>query len=259
MESQVRRSSLFSRFECTVIPNGVDLDEFYPVERGVARKALGIPEGRKVVAFVAESVKNVRKGFPLLIEAVKLLAQKYPLFLLAVGRPSPLPIDVPSMMLGPIQAVPFLRQIYSAADAYVIASLEDNQPNTVLEAMACGTPVAGFKVGGIPEMVESGETGVLAGSRAVAELAQAIDFLLSHDEDRQRMSIRARQVVEHRFTRTAQVQQYSELYARLLDRLKEQNLRPAASVNQSAFSKRNASTTLHPEQSMSQSQHYHWS
>jgi glycosyltransferase involved in cell wall biosynthesis len=155
------------------------------------------------------------------------------------------------MMLGPVQALPFLRQVYSAADAYVISSLEDNQPNTVLEAMACGTPVAGFNVGGIPEMVESGETGVLARKREVRDLAQAIDFLLSHDSDRRRMAARSRQVVEQRFTRAAQVQQYSELYARLLQPLSQQNALPAAALSSSVLPTPNVSAPMHPERSVS--------
>lgn len=251
MESQVRRSALFSRFDCTVIPNGVDLDEFYPLDQSVARKALGIPEGRRVVTFVAESVKNVRKGFPLLLEALNALAQRHALFLLAVGRPSSLPTDIPAMMLGPIQALPFLRQLYSAADVFVIPSLEDNQPNTVLEAMACGTPVAGFKVGGIPEMVESGETGMLAEGRSVANLAQAIDFLLSRDEERRRMAIRARQVVEQRFTRIGQVRQYSALYTRLLAAVSEESASPQTIVSPSSAPARNVSTPIRPEHSVS--------
>jgi glycosyltransferase involved in cell wall biosynthesis len=218
MENQVRRSSLFGRFDCSVIPNGVDLDQFFPLDSAVARSALGIPAGRKVLAFVADKVKNVRKGFSLLLDAVKSLAKQHDLHLLAVGQSSPLPLELPATLLGPIQAVAFLRQVYSAADVFVIPSLEDNQPNTVLEAMACGTAVAGFGVGGIPEMVQTGETGVLAKNREVNELARAIEYLLMHEPERRRMATAARQCVEQRFTRTGQVQKYSELYARLLAR-----------------------------------------
>ena len=200
MAGQVKRSSLLGRFDCSVIPNGVDLKEFKPIPPAAAREALGIPNGRRVLAFVADSVSNVRKGFGLLLKALDSLKARQNLFLLVVGQPEDLPrLNLPSLILGHIQAVPFLRQIYSAADLFVISSLEDNQPNTVLEAMACGTPVVGFKAGGISEMVEAGSTGLLAPGGNVTELARAIDFLLDHEEKRMEMASQARKRVEKCF------------------------------------------------------------
>lgn len=221
MARHVRRSSLLGRFECTVIPNGVDLEEFKPVAPAAAREALDIPNGRQVVAFVSHSVGNVRKGFNLLLKALDRLSTRRNLFLLIVGASDNLPpLSLPCLQVGSVQSVPFLRQIYSAADLFVIPSLEDNQPNTVLEAMACGTPVVGFKAGGIPEMVEEGVTGLLASPGNVPELAAAIEFLLDHEPERLRMAIAARRRIEEVFTRDAQVQEYLNLYSRLLSRRK---------------------------------------
>jgi glycosyltransferase involved in cell wall biosynthesis len=217
MAEQVRRSSLLGRFTCSIIPNGVDLEEFRPIPSAAAKQALGIPTGRRVIAFVADSVNNVRKGFSLLLEALDLLKARQNLFLLVVGKPQDLPpLTLPSLVVGHVQAVPFLRQIYSAADLFLISSLEDNQPNTVLEAMACGTPVVGFKAGGIPEMVEEGKTGLLAPRGNVTELARAIEFLLDHEQERLEMAARARKRVEDFFARDRQVQNYLNLYSRLV-------------------------------------------
>ena len=217
MAGQVKRSSLLGRFDCNVIPNGVDLDTFKPVRSAAAREALGIPSGRRVVAFVADIVSNIRKGFNLLLEALHNLRARQDLFLLILGNSQNLPpMSLPYLTVGQIRATAFLRQIYSAADVFVISSLEDNQPNTVLEAMACGTPVVGFRAGGIPEMVEDGRTGLLASQGNVPELARAIDFLLDHEQERTEMSGRARQRAEEVFSRDGQVQKYLDLYFRLV-------------------------------------------
>ena len=86
MAEQVRRSSLLGRFECSVIPNGVNLEDFRPIQPTVARQALGIPGGHRVVAFVADKVSNVRKGFPLWLKALNSLSAQRKLFLLTVGQ-----------------------------------------------------------------------------------------------------------------------------------------------------------------------------
>jgi glycosyltransferase involved in cell wall biosynthesis len=74
-----------------------------------------------------------------------------------------------------------LARIYSCADVFVLPSLEDNLPNTVLEAMSCGVPVAGFDVGGMPDMVENGRTGKLACPESVEGLVDAMAWILSRN------------------------------------------------------------------------------
>lgn len=222
MAKQVRRSSLFGRFQCTVIPNGVDQDEFRPLEREIARQALGVPNDCQVLAFVAESTKNTRKGFQLLTAALERLVGRREFFLLIVGDANATSFpNWRSLQTGFVQCVRCLRQIYSAADVFVIPSLEDNQPNTVLESMACGTPVVGFKTGGIPEMVEDGATGLLVPPGNVEELARAIEFLLDRPQDRSAMGTRARKRIEETFSRANQVQKYFDLYSRLLQESRE--------------------------------------
>lgn len=217
MAGNVKRSSLFGRFACTIIPNGVSLDEFWPVPRHIARAALGIPEQRQVLAFVAESAANVRKGFHLLCEALQRFQNRQNLLLLVVGASQHLPaLPLPTFQVGFVDNAILLRQIYSAADVFIIPSIEDNQPNTVLEAMACGAPVVGFQAGGIPEMVEHGKTGLLAPVGDVQALAHAIELLLADERGRSSMGSFSRQRVEQGFSRAAQVQRYLDLYRTLL-------------------------------------------
>ncbi len=227
MAGQVKRSSLFRRFECTVIPNGVDLQDFRPVPRLAAKEALGIPGGSEAIAFVSDSVNNVRKGFRLLVDALNALRDRRNLVLLVVGESDAgIRSSLPAVQVGRVQSVPFLRQIYSAADLFVIPSLEDNQPNTALEAMACGTPVVGFATGGIPELVEHGRTGLLAAPGDVSDLARAIERFLDDEQLRATMARAARTRAETVFPREKQVVRYLELYTRLL--AQRRATRPAA-------------------------------
>lgn len=231
MAGQVKRSSLMGRFDCSVIPNGVDLDEFYPINPTAAREALGIPKDSQVLAFVAESTENSRKGFRLFIEALDHLRGREKLFLLVVGGKDDLPeMPWPCLNVENVFCVALLREIYSAAHIFVIPSIEDNQPNTVLEAMACGTPVVGFRVDGIPEMVDEGRTGLLAAQGNAKELAQAISFLLDNEKDRVSMGFQARRRAEKTFSREDQVRKYVELYSRLMARAGQAPSRAASVV-----------------------------
>jgi glycosyltransferase involved in cell wall biosynthesis len=98
----------------------------------------------------------------------------------------------------------------------VKARQNEQREQRIVKAMACGTPVVGFKVGGIPEMLEEGRTGLLAPALNVTELARAIDFLLDHYEKRMERAARARKRAEELFPRDGQVQKYLDLYLRLV-------------------------------------------
>ena len=118
---------------------------------------LGLPQDAKIVLFAADWVMNSRKGFSFLLDALTGLGSLKNVILVSVGHGKPqIEANIQHVHLGHVESECQLSHVYSAADLFVIASIQDNQPNTVLEAMACGTPVVGFDVGGIPEMVRSG-------------------------------------------------------------------------------------------------------
>jgi len=120
--------------------------------------------------------------------------------------------------LGSIEDVRRIGLIYSAADVFVIPSLEDNLPNTILEAMACGTPVLGFNVGGIAEAVCAGETGLLAAPGDTAGLAHHLRFLLENSDANRRMSAAARKRALEEYTVELQAERYSALYASVVEK-----------------------------------------
>jgi glycosyltransferase involved in cell wall biosynthesis len=173
---------------------------------------LGLPADKKVVLFVSDNIENYRKGFDLLVESLKNLAEKN-LYLLAVGAGKSMIEGIDIHYTGTIRQPEYLRQLYAAADLFIIPSREDNLPNTVLESMACGTPVVGFNIGGIPDMVIDGQTGFIAIPENPDDLSLRIMEALNKDNLRAEMgkwpemrfsqSIRwiSRQIVIYNYTR----------------------------------------------------------
>lgn len=217
LAQMVKQSPIFSRFRVETIPYGIDLDDFAPRDRAAARDVLGIPQDVHVILFLAEMVDNRRKGFPLLEQALGDCARLVDrLWLLSVGHNPPrLKADIRGSHLDYVGNDRFLSLAYSAADLFVIPSLQDNLPNTVLEAMACGTPVIGFDVGGIREMVRPGVTGTLVEPGDVGGLCDAMGALLKDPATRHRMSQQARAIALTDYPLLAQARRYQELYHEL--------------------------------------------
>jgi glycosyltransferase involved in cell wall biosynthesis len=125
--------------------------------------------------------------------------------------------DLPLLyQLGYVDSLKRQSLIYSAADIVVVPSLEDNQPQVGLEALACGTPVIGFNAGGIPEYVRPGETGLLAEVGDSADLSKQIGWLVSHVDERQEMGVRGRKMMEQEFEKNAQSQKQVDFYKHVL-------------------------------------------
>ena len=174
---EAKRSPIFGRFPVSVIPYGLNVADFAPRDKATVREFLGIPRNANVVLFVAEGIDNKRKGFALLTEALAACTRTVPnLMLVSLGNRQPdLRQNIPWLHLGSVSNDRILSMVYSAADLFAICSLQDNLPNTVLEAMACGTPVVGVGVGGISDMVRHGVNGLTVQS-ADANCAQSCNW-----------------------------------------------------------------------------------
>ena len=211
LSGQAARSSLFKKYEIATIPYGLDTQLFAPRDRGFAREVLGIPSVARVVLFVAQSIRDERKGVRFLMEAVNSMDD---VFLLSLGSGDPL-AGKNALHLDLIKDDRLLSLIYSAADAFVAPSVEDNMPQTVLEAMACGVPVVGTRVGGIPDAVRHGETGFLVPPGDSGALRKALDRVLGDAQLRAQFAAQARATAVAEYGLLQQGQAYGEIYRQL--------------------------------------------
>ena len=106
-------------------------------------------------------------------------------------------------------------EVYSAADLFVLPSLEDNLPNTIMEAMACGVPCVGFKVGGIPEMIDHQKNGYVANYCDAADLAHGIRWTLD-EANRESLRAEALHKVSVSYSQAAVAMRYIEVYNQAL-------------------------------------------
>ena len=215
---EVKRSSVLQRFPLSVIPYGVDVEHFAPRDQRRVRGLVGIPLDAKVVLFVADALDNQRKGFACLVDALARCAAQVPrLLLVSLGGQNPnLRRELPCMHLGSLNNDRFLSMVYSAADVFVTSSVQDNLPNTVLEAMACGTPVVCFGVGGNPDMVRDEVNGLVVAHADMDALADSLKALINDGEKCKRMSSSARRIALEEYSLELQARRYAELYASLV-------------------------------------------
>jgi glycosyltransferase involved in cell wall biosynthesis len=209
--------------DARVVPNGVDTRVFSPGDKAHARAELGLPMDRTIVAFAARSPEdNPFKDFATLtaaLEAVAADGDADGILLLALGGRR----EVTHLGAAEVRMVPFvddparMARFYRAADLYVHAARAENFPLTVLEAMACGTPVVASDVGGIPEIVVDGECGLLARPGDPHDLAARIRDLLASEPLRAAFSASGLERVRSRFTLDRQADTYLAWYAELIE------------------------------------------
>lgn len=239
LADQVRRSPLMAGQRLHVIANPLDTDFFCPGDKAEARRTLSLPAEGPLVLFVAYNVNDENKGFDRVVAAASALASapasasasaltSLPLTLIAVGKNATAWKDRADVPVWPIEYVSdreTMRTLYRACDVLVVASQTENLPNTIAEAMACGTPVAATAVGGIPEMVTPGVNGALATpppadptatgaaettAACVASLADALRALLCYP-DPAVLSTAARAAAVEAYAADAVAQRYETL------------------------------------------------
>ncbi len=120
-------------------------------------------------------------------------------------------LSFPIVSLGYVSDDKRIADIYNAADVFVLPSLSENLPNTIMEAMACGVPSVGFKVGGIPEMIDHQKNGYVANYRDAKDLAAGIHWVLL-EADREDLKKACLQKVMHNYSQHAVALKYIEVY-----------------------------------------------
>ncbi|AFZ35026.1 glycosyl transferase group 1 [Stanieria cyanosphaera PCC 7437] len=215
-------SSLFQNCRIELIPNGIDLEVYRPIDQKFARKLLRLPEDKQLILFGSlGATSDTRKGFHLLQPALHQLEQlgwqDIELVIFGASRPqNPPKFGFKTHYLGILKDDLSLALAYSAADVFVLPSTQDNLPNTVLEAIACGTPAVGFNIGGMPDLIEHQQNGYLAKPNQIEDLAQGLIWILENESRRQKLSGRARQKAEQEFSLQLQAQRYVNLFQELV-------------------------------------------
>ncbi|RCW29835.1 glycosyltransferase family 4 protein [Marinilabilia salmonicolor] len=223
MQKMAAGSSLVRKdlkHEVEQIFNPVDTWLFRPVDKMKLRQSLGLPEGKNLLLFGAANVADPRKGIGLLLRALNYIAQKEPelkekLELMVFGKNievlgGQLPFKLHSYDV--VTSEVEMAGLYQAADLFVLPSMQDNLPNTVVESMACGTPVVAFQIGGVPEMVHHMKSGFLSAPGKSKELALGI---LSVLENHAELGRNARIFAEENFDPEVIAQQYQKLYQQI--------------------------------------------
>ncbi len=220
-----RASSLLRDRRVEVIPNGIDTDVFRP-QPGRPPEVLAQVQANKKIILMGGIKSNTdpRKGFQFIQPALRKLAseglaEQAELVVFGDRKTARQPdLGLKTTYLGHIHNEDVLSGLYACADVFVVPSVQDNLPNTVMESLACGTPCVAFDIGGISDMIEHDRTGYLARPFEVEDLAHGISRILRDDVLRKTMSEQARTKVEIEFALEKVAARYRSLYDELLDK-----------------------------------------
>ena len=201
LERLAKESPLLGRFDVRRIANGVDLELFRPRERPTRDKP--------VVLFASAWLDDRRKGAAVLRDALDRLGD-LDFELVTAGERAPF-----GRPLGRLDAQAMARA-YAEADVFVLPTLAENLPNTIVESLACGTPVVSFDVGGVGDAVRHLETGWLAPAGDAAALAEGLRALLGDRELRERLGRNGRALAEREWDRRLEARRFAELYEELI-------------------------------------------
>lgn len=219
LEKEARKSAILAGQQVRSIPNPIDTHVFHPADSKQARIKIGLPLNKKIILFASQRVTNVNKGISYLVEACHQLATKYPEMVdntavaILGGHAEDLreEFDFEVCELGYVNDTQQIVDVYNACDVFVLPSLSENLPNTIMEAMACGVPSIGFKVGGIPEMIDHCKNGYVAAERNADDLAKGIHWVLD-ESDYTALSETAVGKVLRCYSQRSIAMQYLEVY-----------------------------------------------
>ncbi len=216
-----QKSVLLKEAQFVSIPNPIDTALYHPIDRNEARQKFSLPLDRQVVLFVADRIEDPRKGMIFLVEACRLLYKKgvrhFDIALLgrqSEGLAELFPCPVHS--LGYLSNPEAIRAAYAAANLFVIPSLEDNLPNTIMESLSCGTPCVGFRIGGIPEMIDHLQNGYLARAKDPQDLSEGMAWVLQHPSP-DTLSAACLHKVNTLYRQDLVAKRYEELYRKMLN------------------------------------------
>jgi glycosyltransferase involved in cell wall biosynthesis len=209
------RSTLFSKFPHYHIPHGLDPSIFKIYDKHSARTFFNLPSDKKVILFISNFVQHPRKGLKWLLELVNELENKDEFILCSMGWSLSQKTEFPfHYQLGNIEDERILSLAYSVADIFVLPSFAENSPLTIIESLFCGVPVISFPVGGIPEIINNGENGLVGKDVSIASLKNSFKEFFGgfHPNPQQ---IRSNAI--EKYNEALHASRYEALYQKLLN------------------------------------------
>ena len=228
MATEIKRSNLFSESRVEVIPNGIDLQIFKPINKTTAREILGLPTNGNYLLFGAMGIGSIsgtgdtRKGFQYLVPALKRLAASgnyHNLNLIIYGSSAPketLDLGFPIHFIGRVHDETTLVLINSAADVTLVPSVQETFGLVATESMACGTPVVAFGATGLLDIIDHQINGYLAAPYDEKDFAYGITWLLDDDQRRQAVASAARQKCLKEYELKSIAKKFVNLYEEIL-------------------------------------------
>lgn len=214
-----KESPLLAGHRVESIVNPIDCQVYRPLGRGEVRRRLGLPQDKTLLLFCAFNVTSPLKGLSYLREALQIMSHQNPgltarLGLVLIGKESETEAQnfaVETYPMGLVNDVEKKVEVYNAANLFVIPSTQDNLPNTLVEAKACGLPVVGSRVGGIPQMIHEQKDGMLVNPADSQALAETLTHLLT-SADLDAMGRNSRQSALEEYSTSAVAERYIRIY-----------------------------------------------
>ena len=224
LAGEVKSSFLLKDCRVKAIPNPIDTNVFKPMNKSSAAAELSLSPDKTYILFGTMTLKEERKGFLFLREGLRILYRKYPeiresteiLVFGAVHNEQDFDMHFKTHFLGRIAGTGKLVCCYNAADVFVAPSLEDNLPNTVMESLSCGVPVAAFNIGGMSDMIDHKKNGYLAEPKSAESLADGVFWILNKIKESNELKIESRRKVTDNFTPEIVGKKYLEFYEKIL-------------------------------------------
>jgi glycosyltransferase involved in cell wall biosynthesis len=196
-----QKSKLFHDTPKYICRNLIDTQIFIPKNKNLCKKTLGLSLNKKTIAFIATSIKNPVKGLNILLKSLSQLSEQEYECLIIGSYNSKIKENIPlkTIFTGYIKDESKLVNIYNAADFLIIPSIAENFPNVILEAMACGIPVIGFNIGGIPDLIQHKINGYISMNPNSEGLIEGIQWCSKKDYY-DNLSINARESIVTKYS-----------------------------------------------------------
>lgn len=214
---KARESQLFQKKEILTIPYPIDTNEFQSIDKKIAREILGLPQEKKFLLIHSRKSRyDESRAFSLLWEALKeLQTQKMELLFLGNAPAVPEKLGFPIHFLGNLQDAISRKLLYSAADIFVEPFYQESHSYSILESLACATPVVAFRTDSNSEILQHAQNSYLAKPLDARDIANGIDWICHH-LNYKHLSMKAREKACESFEKSKIIKEYSRLYEKAI-------------------------------------------